>query len=113
MIIFVTFYGTSIGHDITLLSSKSCLVVMYLVRIIPMIPSWIEVLLTYGRLVFVLQIKRLDFLQRKRVICGLLVLVIIMLSIVNFSNLEFFVVETPAHLGFEADLELNQFLMLW
>ena len=67
---------------------------MYLVRVIPQIPMWLEVLITFDRLVFVLKIKKLEFLQQKRVICLLLALIVFMLSALNFSNLEFFVTKT-------------------
>lgn len=89
MIVFVTFFGFSIGYDYQTISNASCKTIAFVGRIFLIAPSWIKCLVTLDRLIYVLQVRALKFMQKRRFISLLVVAIISVIALSSLANIQF------------------------
>jgi hypothetical protein len=83
---FAIYYNQAVGQDLTLISTASCKIVSFLVRLTTQILSWLFVFLTIDRVVSIYYQNRFDILKNRTKLSVLMLIILILLAIINIPN---------------------------
>lgn len=90
----ITTFNIAIGKDLTTSSTLGCILLPYLLRLSVHLCSWIQVLVTYDRLIYLAYPRRMTFLKRKPNILLIILLLTLALALLNLEHVWFSVHET-------------------
>ena len=94
MIFFVNYISIGINRDLSLISNFACKLMPYLVRVTVQIPSWIQVLITLDRLIYIRYFNRFAFMQNKKILAFIITAMVSVLLLVNFESLLYNIIDT-------------------
>ena len=89
LIVFVVYFSRSLDIELVTMSRTTCKLLPYLVRILVQFPSWIHVLITYDRLIFLFYAKKNMLLSNRTRIALTVAAMMLLIALANFSNILF------------------------
>jgi hypothetical protein len=85
-ITFILFFPITIGNDLSVISDVSCKLISFLVRTFTQVPSWLQVMVSFDRMLSVKYPQRFSLLNKKSFLAGIIGIIVCMVMIINIPN---------------------------
>lgn len=96
---YLTIFPQSIGQTYLVYRSYyTCILIPYFNRIVSQMSAWLNVMLTFDRMLCVSYLNRFRFIQNKRILSLIVLIMFLIIAVLNISNL-FYTFETNADIN--------------
>ena len=94
---FLKSFTYGYGNDILMWSSFNCAFIYYVSRVSVSLSSWLNVMVTLDRMIFLVYSRNFLFLKNKKILSIIIFMLFLMLALINIPNLFLFVTTTVTY----------------
>ena len=87
---YLAFFAQSIGQEQLILRTYlNCILISYFIRIFSQMSSWINVMVTFDRMLCIVFIQKVKFTENKKLLTCIVMAIFTLISVINSPNLLF------------------------